>query len=389
MIDKMYKKAAGEFVVTEGQMGWFVSLENQCLCEVDFARRKGKILKYFGYTENGDVRYRGVIKCNDYLYVYPQADDNILVIDLNGEEVNRINIVSLPSSDKVYMEGKPNFRNAFIYEDYIFFQGYQYPALIRLDVETNQLEYITDCIDEINKRLEAKTNLGYFMEGCVVRGDKAYCAIGCIPGLLELDVNTLQSKIIDIETTAGGIAGITEVNDDVWCLTCGEPNANQILLWNNKTQKIEKQVEFNMPFAVGYASNAACHIGGKLYFPVASAMLDDFHEYDLEMGELSQNQAWEELDYRYHGNYLGNFTMMSVWVENNKTLHFATGKDFKWHEYNTDTEELISYDIFFDGTDEIYNRIFSDRLRVNRYTKGMFKEMEVPLEGLINCVLNN
>lgn len=388
MISEMYKKAAGEFIVTEGKKGWFVSWNTQCLYEVDFSKKQGKILKFLGCMENGDVKYKGVVKYKDYLYIYPHAEDNIMVVDLNGKEVELIAISLLTVSDKIYMEGKSKIRNAFIYENYIFFQGYQYPALIRLNVETNQLEYITDCIDEINRRLEAKSNLGYFMEGCVVKGDKAYCAIGCIPGLLELDVNTLQSKIIDIETTAGGIVGITEVNEDVWCLTCGEPNANQILLWNSKNQKLEKQVEFNMPFAVSYASNAACHIGKKIYFPIASAQLDDFHEYDLETEELSLNEMWKQLDYRYHGNYLGGFTMMSVWVEDNKILHFATGKDFKWHEYNTDTEELISYDIFFDGADEIYNRIFSDKLRVNRYAEGVVKEIEVPLEGLINCILN-
>lgn len=389
MIDEMYKKAAGEFIAVEGKKGWFVSWENQCLYEVDFDRRKGKILKYLGFTEEGDYRYRGIIKCRDYLYLYPHAEDKIMVVDLKGEEVNLISISALDVSDKMYMEGKPNIRSAFIYEKYIFFLGYQYPAVMRLDVETNQLEYITDCVDEINKMLEDKTNLGYFMDGCAVKGDKVYCPIGCIPGLLELDVNTLQSKIIDIETTAGGIVGITEVNDDIWCLTCGEPNANQILLWNSKNQKLEKQITFNMPFAVGYASDAACHIGKKLYFPVAPAMLDDFYEYDLETETLSQNHAWKQLDYRYHGNYLGYFTMMSVWVEDNKILHFATGKDFRWHEYNTVTEELVSYDIFFEGTDEIYNRIFADKLKVNRYKVGLVKEMEVPLEGLINCLLND
>lgn len=386
MVDKMYKKAAGDSILVEGTKGWFVSRRKRCVCEVDFANQKGRILKYLGSSQGLIPIYMGLAKKGDRLYVYPGVESKILVLNLEGEQIKTIDIKQLVGREKLAKEMKVLFQYAFSYEKYVFFLGCGYPAIIRLNTENDELTYITDWVEKIEKK---NNHYGYFAEGYVIKSEKAYIPIGCTSAILELDVNTLQSDIIDIETTATGIAGITEIDDEICCLSCGGDAANQILLWNMKDNIIEKTIPYTMFNRVLDPIHAVAHIKNKLYLCMNTPWFIDFFEYNLDTDELKLNEKLNKLDFGDVSSYLDGKATMSIFSEDNNILHFVTGKDWRWHKYNTEMDELESYDIYFEGSEEIYEKILGDTIIEQVALNDFVKEAEVPLEGLINYILSN
>ena len=378
MIDEMYKKATGELIVTEGQRGWFVSSENLCLCEVDFSERKGRILRYLGCTDSGLPKYKGVVKCEEYLYVYPYLEEHIAVFDLNGVELKKIPIAPL----KLLRENGSMFNGAIVNGKYVFFLGAHYPAIIRFDVETEQLDYLKDLQEDAN------SIWGCFMEGAIVRGKKLYCPLGYMPGVLELDISEMTSRIIRIDTIAEAIRGITKIDDKVWVLTCIGSNANRILIWDVYEEKVNEEIEYLSPLDAPRPTYNGIKVGDKIFWGIQDWAFKIFNEYNIRTNELKKNEILNQLDYGTPADNLGGFVTKSVFAENDKILHFAAGKDLKWYEYNAETDEIENYDIFFEGTEEIYSKIFADKLWAGTQQDGFVKETEIPLEGLINFLVH-
>lgn len=134
--------------------------------------------------------YRAICRINDRLYIAPLFADRIIVYSITENKIEQS--ISL---DEKYITSSESVKFTAIYsfEQYVFFVPMDYKAIIRIDTETNQIDYFDDFAEIIKTSFPdiEKFTFGY---GCS-DGNKIYLPLRFKGAVLEFDMSECSSKI--------------------------------------------------------------------------------------------------------------------------------------------------------------------------------------------------
>ncbi|MCM1154154.1 MAG: hypothetical protein NC489_15205 [Ruminococcus flavefaciens] len=172
---------------------------------------------------------------NGKWYACPFNGQHILVIGKTGVE-KKIEL------KKVIADGDEVFSFPRKYDKYILLLPVNYPAIVRYDTVTEEIEYFTENIGGYVKEKNGQKITG----GSLVYQGKLYIASPIDNMVYELDITSGESSVIElpIQSRCGGYV-IAEYENEIWLL----PYDGQVIVrWNPKTNKVREYEGFPEDF---------------------------------------------------------------------------------------------------------------------------------------------
>lgn len=179
-----------------------------------------KFYMELGCEYSGGAYYMKAVEIGGNIYVLPGNARHLLVI--KNKKVRKIEF-----KEDISRAGA--FWNYYYNEKYIFLFPFQYPCLVRFDIETEQIAYVTG-INLFNVR---NVNGEWLMGGAVPYGNELVFASPTDRQFVFIDMDTLQVRTLNCNSDRSvGTYIIVPDGDCLWLLPM---KGKVILCWNPKT----------------------------------------------------------------------------------------------------------------------------------------------------------
>jgi hypothetical protein len=252
-----------------------------------------------------------IVENSEKLYFTPLTSDKIFIFDMNKKDFEHIDF-------KYDGEINGKFLNVVVFKNFIYFIPLKFRAIMRLNIDTKEIEYFSEWVDEISKvhisKQEEWKNI-IFWDFCVIDKEIA---------LLIYGANAVM--FFDMETSNYEIKIIGEKNEQYMGICFDGQNfylgsfyENYIIKWNrqsNETLKIKFPNTFSRRenrepnFSVKY-------LNGYIWlFPCAA---NNAYKIDVNTNEIIEslvrinNFVDKKIDYYYSGVFASeNYIYLST-----------------------------------------------------------------------------
>lgn len=307
--------------------------------------------------------YTNIIKVKDRFIFTPCFSNHITIYNEKIKE-----ICSLPLKE---MEGKEDtkFNMTFLYGDFVYFIPLTYRYILKLDLNTNKIEYLDDWYNSVLKNCENYmygNEKNFFYEGVQIE-DTIYLPLCMSNHILVFNLSDDTYRLIEIKNTTDSFCGICfDGKDFLLSPTYG----SQITKWN-QDQGIIGNIsfkDFNEPLWFPFSSPII--EGGLIYFFQLA------HNMSYVM-KISENEP-KELDILDKDNatyfpVLTNPLLMNFVSFKEKKLKFINQFNHRW--YSADLEKGKKTFIRF----QVEIDIISDLTKGNYF----FEEIDGQLECFV------
>lgn len=378
-----YAKPAAMNMVEENGKIWMCLLNRNGICEVDKKKRCARICHVFeGESPSKKLLYFNIDKVKDNLIFSPYEAENIAIYNLSQDSVTYIPLKALEYNDK-QNRYPPKFWNIFHVQSTVYILGWSYPAIIKINLDSMEINYITDWLDEIEESFSPEEAKAYFADGYVISDNLALIPIRCMNAVLELNLDTSHTKIRKLEVSIDGIAGISSSDGiNIWMV--GEKSkTNRVCCWNRHANDIKEiflpDIDENT-FSPFYAP--ICTDSKVILMP---AEVSYMFEINIQTEEVKMRSVLEDQSKSKIAPLWPWWTIMAPRLQNH-WLIFLTCADLCWHEYNVVTGESQSYFVYFE-LDEIEN--YFNAVYLEAKEKNLFiMEETMLLDYYINKLLS-
>ncbi len=169
----------------------------------------------------GGNYYSRAIEFEDKVYVCPQNAQNILVVS-KDKSIKKIVL-------KEYLKQQGAFAITLQIGKYLFMIPNKYPVVVRLDMRTHEVQYISGLKELCTEIVDGERKLG------VVNIWDEKMVIGAPDGkkLLIIEPETLIVRTVEVDMP-GKISSIKADGDNIWFLPY---EGTKVLCWNSKTEE--------------------------------------------------------------------------------------------------------------------------------------------------------
>ena len=176
-----------------------------------------------GYS--GGNYYARAVEIKDKIYVLPGNAQNILVI--KNKQIKKIHF-------KTQIMRQGAFYSSWYHDKYIFLLPYQYPLLLRFNIQTEELQGIEGIQPFLVRQIAGEKRIG----GVGLYGNELVFSSPEDNEFIFLDMDTLLARGLCSNSKSNlGTHGIVADGDDLWLLPL---NGLTITCWNPKTGEIQE-----------------------------------------------------------------------------------------------------------------------------------------------------
>lgn len=219
--------------------------------------------------------------CKNKIYFIPCAADYISVYDIEKDNITAIEIKEADLKKYPWYLKNNKFNDGILYKNSIFLIGSTYPAIAKLNLHTNVLEYYSQWVkgEVAFRKSPAIVDNQFYIPS--IKGNEVLC----------FDMETGSGKIHHVGKNNNGCWGICKIQDDLW-LSPQEPGA--IIQWNIGNGNI---MEY-MSYPKGYDNGGFAHT--KIYD--AKEKVGLFPAYanmallvDIKTGQITKSDLLQKL----------------------------------------------------------------------------------------------
>lgn len=237
--ESFFTRVAAMNMAEEGGKIWMVLLNRNGICEVDKKTGQARICKVFKDESLAKkCLYCNVEKVGDSLVFSPWEAQSIAIYNLKSDSITYIPVKKAEQNLKEII-GVAKFWNMIPYHSYIYLLGYGYPSIVKINMVSMEVAYISGWVKDINRDAEMDTE-GYFTDGYHIHGDWALIPMGCMNAVLELNLKTNDINLKRLDVSTKGIGGLSSADgDNIWMVGRGR-KSNRIFCWNRLTDYIKE-----------------------------------------------------------------------------------------------------------------------------------------------------
>ena len=264
--------------------------------------------------------------------------------------------------------------------------GYSYPAILKLNVVTKEVKYLTGWVEKIEKRIARATDSrGYFLEGTVL-GHYAFIPCGCTNAVLKLNFLTDQAEVIDLDVSVDGFGGLAFDGQDFWLVGRGG-NSNCLICWNEEKHRLWEVVAGSCDEEYDGSTfwEPVCWNGAVYLFPLTDG---DIYKADKRNGnmEISVCEDFKYSDTGRQCQMLAGVMRPHLYGEK---IRFITCHDFIWHEYDLKSGTLQSREIRVEFSEKLIHEklleLFSVPLTDAEWCA--YQDDKLPLTVYLDCIV--
>lgn len=286
-----------------------------------------------------------------FLPNHPTRELALRVYDLGTKENIEVSLETLEIIQKNMRE--PLFSGMIRNGDYLFCMGYAYPAIVRVNVNTYQLDYMT-CWQEYLKKLPIESSgLGYFASRqYVIEHNSLFVPFSCNTAVLKIDLDSLQEEVIYIDVISGGFSCICQWDEERFLLTGAGENSDWLYLWNIEKNVVERKWEMQKtPNDLSVTKMLLSDDGRVFLFP-----WQNWGNYDVDIYCLNQCDGTlvkMGLIDKKEEYIWGDSIIYAEWIDSENMI-FLSGTDFVCHNYNIVSKAHYKRRLLIDKDSEGY-----------------------------------
>jgi len=190
-------------------------------------------------TPQNVVQYGGIVEFKDRLYFTPMQAKEILAYSIPDDTFEKISYkfddVDSKNDTKEIIWA---FHDSIAFGSYIFFSPYQYPALMRLNTETNEVTYYSDWVDSV----KVSTSKDVLLSRPQIVGKVLWYAACQSNAIVAFDTETCTSTVYKVGNKEYRYSGICFDGENFWL----SPRVGTVPLvkWNPQKGIIKEFREF-------------------------------------------------------------------------------------------------------------------------------------------------
>lgn len=250
-------------VVYENRV-WFCTYGVNALFSMDMIMGEAVMETELPGGEFGTQRlYQAMRLVGSKIYFVPFFARDIAVYDVNRKEFQTIELDERILQCK---EGMPLFTGGEVHGNYIFFYAGYGNAIVRLDANTDRVEYITDWIKDIKKLIDNKNV--YFYGKSVWVKDKLIIPFYNANAVLELSPETMECKVYRPGTETRRYQAICFDGENYWL---SSEELLGLVKWKPQLSRVE-MVSWDDPQiaeGINYSREIVCHDNKIIVFSVS------------------------------------------------------------------------------------------------------------------------
>ena len=319
------KVAGFDFVEIENYI-YVASSAFNAICEVNKNTKKVQII----YTDGNKglaipALWSHIGRINNKIAIAPFVGEQMSIIDRKKHE-------TIFEMTIVRKENMGIFRQSIIYENDFYFIGYTYPAILKVNADTFECEYLTQWVTELYPQgVDVSKGDYYIADGYVQSGSCFYFPTGKDAKLLKIDCKTDEIQLIEVPCQCEKFVSIAGTDEEIWLVDLTDMyESHKVIVWNRITNYLET-VELNYKGCW----HAPIFYNENVYlFPMnTDGRVLKIHRNTMEVS------VFEELDILFRDKYGRIANVMTV-KQHDKEVTFIRRPDYTWFTYNFETGEL-------------------------------------------------
>lgn len=205
-------KLSYEIFVQEDEERWMFSYDHNGL----YYDHKG--LEFLGMVpwerKYGIRLYSNMIKFEGNIYLIPFRAKDIAVYSIKNKQFRRI---ALKDTNDFQVGNNKNelakFWVSVVYRENIILMPHNYPAIVKLDMCSENCEFSTDLVEKID---EIALNGEPYITDAYIENDVAILSVGCADAVVEINLETLDFNLREIHFENKGFNGIVKGDNNIW-----------------------------------------------------------------------------------------------------------------------------------------------------------------------------
>lgn len=362
---------------------WFVDLNTGIWGKIE--NGLGKIYGCEGVDEQNLSQYFDVCLCGKNLVFIPGWQDSCCpIIKVYNTDTQEMKKVQLQEKEKTWNSyGNSLFTKGIAIGKYAYMFGCSYPAIVRLDSETGEVNYIEDWVHLIDDNgIEESLNGFFNIRQVVFDGLYLYAACSFINGVIKIDTKTLEYTLNLVECGMNSFFNITKVDENIFAIGC----YRGIILWNETGNCVSRKKDGDgigeyLPIKILPMNNR------KIYcFPAkaekAETIIETMQFTEREFLNIPSNDCVKKID-----KYWSDIVVYAD-RKDEDTLVYVTGADLVWHEINIKTGETKEYCVVYDTTENNYKSIMCDYYRYMEKNRIPLREKEFSVDQFVDYMIS-
>lgn len=305
---------------------WLCLKNKNAICEIDKISKEVKILGSFPHNGLGEEELSlSVMKCGNQIIFCPFKANDIAILNISTGKLVFIEILPLLNDNNIIDIGIEKFYRMISYKNYVCFLGIRYPVIMRLNLITNQIDFL----DDWKKKIEEQKckDAVFFTDGYAREENDFFFPIGNCSGALKVNLDTMEWNYIEVDSDVRGILGMTQVENSVW-FTEHDIEAEKFYQWDLACRKV---IQINLPskdayYAPLYYKKSLMFLGNykhKSYrYETQSGRWEDISNLNPELEDSSDKKVrGEEIDFFsnksgrfYHWNFQKNLLVYDEFI---------------------------------------------------------------------------
>lgn len=354
---------------------WFSSNDHNGFYQIDKDKKRVELLSRFpGEKVLAKNLYSKMLRWEGQFIFVPCAANEIAIYD-HGFGMKKIPLKDMRKEKDDLICEKMKFMSANLYENDLWLWGTGYPAIVCLDLLTEEVTYYT----EWRKWTDYRADNHAFFTNAVIRGKEAYIPCFSDGAVLKIDLDTQFMERILVPLRGVGLYWVSDDGTNLWMIA---QDSRSVVRWDSDTGAVEEiklPYNENRPITPFYCPLIDQE---KVYlFPWECR---DVYLIDRKTNIVSKEEKLTELlgigEKRITGIYE---TTLNVRLISPGCLHFIRGTDISWHIYDVHTGiDRISY---WEIEEEDYKYIEKSYIRENLKNKDFIWEgWDISLSSFLN-----
>lgn len=252
-MNENYKNCLGYRWIENNDRIWLIPWNSNVICSIDLTTYRVTDEVWLSEFEDFSTGlYYSILSAENKLILIPGRAKEIVVYDVISKDINFIDYEVPKKNRNEKYDKNANFYRGITKGKYAYILGASYPAIIKLDVETLNITYISGWIDELNGCIPQNDTNYFFPDGAIVEEECAYIPVGCCAAIVKLNLNTDETSVIKISSSIEGFYGIVKYKNDFWLLGRHGDNC-KLICWNpidgckNDVYIEKKYMDFSSP----------------------------------------------------------------------------------------------------------------------------------------------
>lgn len=279
-----------EGICVDGDNAWFAAESFNGLYYMDLKTYQKKLLGVFPNAVKFQFRlYSTIKKYKNKLLCVPMAADNITIYDIDTNQFHELHLRKNAWITDHMFDPLRKFLAVVPYEKWMFIVGCSYPAIIRLDMETEEMVYFTEWVEDLQKFILDKTNV-YFRYDTVIQGH-TFLIASCIANVvMSFDLQSCKHKFIQIEGCDHGFNGLAFDGENYWL---GPRKQDEIIKWNPAAEVKTTVLQYPKGYgSVNYNCISMIYFKDEIWF--VPGMTNMFLKINPKTNEMVCMKRWKD-----------------------------------------------------------------------------------------------